>query len=65
MKDPIEKIKDILDVLRQDGPWNCGSYSRGLYNGIELAYSILVGKNPDYKKKPEPGLFVAKKEKLC
>jgi len=58
MDNRIEKVKEILDVEGIDGNWNRDSYHLGLFNGLEVAYSILVGKDPDYRVKPKDGFLV-------
>lgn len=48
------KIRDLRDVQGQSGTWNASGYMRGLYNGLELALSILEGeREPQFKHAPD------------
>jgi hypothetical protein len=38
---PTDKIRDLRDAQGLDGTWNASEYMRGLYNGLELALSVL------------------------
>ena len=49
----VEKVRDLRDVQGQDGTWNASGYMRGLYNGLELALSILEGeRDPRFRDGP-------------
>jgi hypothetical protein len=56
MKTPAEKIRDLLGVQGASGNWDYDPYMLGLYNGLELALSILEGeRQPQFLSKPEGG----------
>ena len=40
-QNPVEGIRRVRDQQGQHGTWNASDYHRGLYNGLELALSIL------------------------
>lgn len=49
----IDKIRNLRDVQGRDGTWNVSGYMRGLYNGLELALSILEGeREPQFRDAP-------------
>lgn len=55
-RDPIGKVRDVRNAQGADGTWNSSAYMRGLYNGLELALSILEGeREPRYKGEPDGG----------
>lgn len=51
----LEKLHEALAVQGKLGNWNYDSYQRGLYNGLELALSVLEVRNPNFKEEPEDG----------
>lgn len=52
-KTAANKIRDLRDVQGQDGTWNASGYMRGLYNGLELALSVLEGeREPQFRDGP-------------
>jgi hypothetical protein len=52
-ENPIAKIRDCRDVQGQNGTWDTSGYMRGLYNGLELALSILEGERaPEFRDAP-------------
>lgn len=44
----LTKLRDIRDVQGSVGNYDQGEYMRGLYNGLELAVSIMEDRNPEY-----------------
>jgi len=48
-KKRIESLKSCVEVQGTDGNWNFDEYMRGMYNGLELALSIMENRNPIYK----------------
>jgi hypothetical protein len=55
-KTPIEKVRDVRRIQGSDGNWNYSAYMRGMYNGLELALSILEGeRDPEYRDAPDGG----------
>lgn len=53
MNKASELIRDVLKVQGYDGNWNYDPYMMGLYNGLELALSIVENREPEFKSKPE------------
>lgn len=50
-----EKINDLKTVLKAqgvDGNWNASPMMTGLYNGLELALSILEERDPELRNYP-------------
>jgi len=48
-----EEIRNLRDIQGQKGTWNTDEYMRGLYNGLELALSVLEGDRvPVFKSAP-------------
>lgn len=52
-----DKIKDLIDIQAQPGNWDYDPYMLGLYNGLELARSIMDNDSPPpaFRSKPENG----------
>lgn len=46
----LNEVKDVLKLAGQDGNWNFDSYNNGLFNGIELARTIMEGGEPQYRQ---------------
>lgn len=51
--DKLERLKNAHEVQGIRGNWNYDEYMFGLYNGLELALSILEDREPKYKKAPK------------
>lgn len=48
-----DKVRNLRDVQGWNGTWNSSDYMRGLYNGLELALSVLEGERaPQFKGAP-------------
>jgi hypothetical protein len=53
---PIDKIHDLLATQGSPGNWDYDSYMLGLFNGLELARSVIEGDNePQFRGKPAEG----------
>lgn len=51
-----DKIRNLRDVQAAKGTWNASAYMNGLYNGLELALSILEDeREPQLRHRPEGG----------
>lgn len=47
------KIRDLREIQGRDGTWNVSGYMRGMYNGLELALSIVEGeRKPEFRDAP-------------
>lgn len=52
----IGKVRDLRDTQGQQGTWNYDEYMRGMFNGLELALSILESERPpQYRSVPVDG----------
>jgi hypothetical protein len=49
----IGALRDVLKVQGYNGNWNYDPYMLGLYNGLELALSIMEKRQPYFKDAPE------------
>lgn len=55
-----DKIRNLRDVQATKGTWNASAYMNGLYNGLELALSILEDeREPRLRQRPEGGYLDA------
>lgn len=52
MQNLVDKVRRIRDTQGMDGNWNYDPYMQGLYNGIEIALSIMEKREPDLKSAP-------------
>lgn len=48
----IEQLQDLLHTQGQHGNWNYAPYMHGMYNGLALAVSVLIGGEPAYRDAP-------------
>ncbi|MEV0619585.1 hypothetical protein AB0I81_40145 [Nonomuraea sp. NPDC050404] len=49
-------VRKVHEIQGRAGNWDYDAYQRGLYNGLELAVSILDGdRKPDYRDAPPEG----------
>jgi len=54
----IDQIKDLLATQGADGNWDYDPYMLGLYNGLELARSVVEDGGqvpPQFREKPAEG----------
>jgi hypothetical protein len=58
---PIDQLRDLVEVQGRDGNWNMDGYMCGMFNGMELALSIMEGREPQYRtlKKPQQASGIA------
>lgn len=51
--DTVNKIRELRDLHGRDGTWDASGYLRGMYNGLELALSVLEGeRTPQFRDPP-------------
>lgn len=48
-------LKNLVEVQGRHGNWNYSRYMCGLYNGLELARSVMEGDQPVFREQPEDG----------
>lgn len=58
----IQNLKDVHRVQGSDGNWNYDPYMQGLYNGLELALSIMENREPVFRDKPEKWVGKSRKK---
>lgn len=59
-KSPTDKVRDVRDIQATSGTWDDSPYMRGMYNGLELALSILEGeREPEFRDRPDGGYLCA------
>jgi hypothetical protein len=57
MKEAAEKIKDLIDIQKQNGIYNCNEYMYGMLIGLECAYHCLLGDCvSEYTERPKEWL---------
>lgn len=49
------QLGDVLKIQGAHGNWDYDGYMLGMFNGLELAASIMEGRTPEFRKKPEDG----------
>lgn len=57
-KDAAQQLRELVEIQGMDGTWNADDYMVGMFNGMELALSILEDRDPQYRtlkpKQQEP-----------
>ena len=49
----MKQLREVHAIQGRDGCWNIDDYMLGLYNGLELALSIMENRECVYKYRPE------------
>lgn len=52
-EDFLERLREVHAIQGRDGCWDIDDYMLGLYNGLELALSIMENRNVLYKTRKE------------
>lgn len=52
-KEKIEAMREMMEIQGSDGNWNYDEYMHGMYNGMEFMLSIVEGREPIYREKPD------------
>ena len=50
----LNQLREIHAIQGRDGCWDIDDYMLGLYNGLELALSIVENREFRYKNRPKP-----------
>ena len=50
----MKQLREVHAVQGRDGCWDIDDYMLGLYNGLELALSIVENRDCRYKQRPKP-----------
>lgn len=58
----VKTVKNIRDVQGMAGNWDYDSYMHGMYNGLELALSIVEDRKPEFKNAPKEWISVTHDE---
>lgn len=51
----LADLASVVETQATHGNWDYNDYMCGLYNGLELAWAILKGETPKFRKKPDAG----------
>lgn len=54
----LENLRNLVKVHGQDGNWNASRYDLGLYNGLELALSVMEVRPSNSRDYKDMGLYV-------
>ena len=54
----ISDIHNIVNIQGQSGNWDYNGYMLGLFNGIELASSIMEDRAPQFRTLSKYNLFI-------
>ena len=54
MKEALNQLREVHAIQGRDGCWDIDDYMLGLYNGLELALSIVENRDCRYKNRPKP-----------
>ena len=50
----LNQLREVHAIQGRDGCWDIDDYMLGLYNGLELALSIVENRECRYKNRPKP-----------
>ena len=50
----LNQLREVHAIQGRDGCWDIDDYMLGLYNGLELALSIVENREFRYKDRPKP-----------
>jgi len=50
----LKQLREVHAIQGRDGCWDIDDYMLGLYNGLELALSIVENRECRYKNRPKP-----------
>ena len=50
------KIKNLIDIQKQNGNYNYNEYMYGMLTGLECAYYTLLGEEGKFTEKPKEWL---------
>ena len=53
-KEALTQLREVHAIQGRDGCWDIDDYMLGLYNGLELALSIVENRECRYKDRPKP-----------
>ena len=53
-KEALTQLREVHAIQGRDGCWDIDDYMLGLYNGLELALSIVENRTCKYKQRPKP-----------
>ena len=52
-KEALNQLREVHAIQGRDGCWDIDDYMLGLYNGLELALSIVENRAFKYKQRPK------------
>jgi len=53
----LDKLQELINIQGDDGNWNCDPYMHGMYNGMELARSMITDSKPLFRDPPDRWLI--------
>jgi hypothetical protein len=56
MKQELKRIKNMIDIQKQNGNYNYDEYMYGMLIGMECAYYSLQNKEAKFTKRPKKWL---------
>lgn len=64
-KDLISSMNDVMKVQGSDGNWNSDPYMHGMFNGMEMIFSMAERRSPEFKDAPKKWLSEISTEKAA
>lgn len=52
-KTVAERMKDLMEMQGSPGNWDYDPYMHGMYNGMELFFSMVEDRDPAFREQPE------------
>ncbi len=49
MEEKLEEIRELHRIHGHEDYWTFDSYTKGIYNGLEMALAILEDRDPEFK----------------
>ena len=53
MKEALNQLREVHAIQGRDGCWDIDDYMLGMFNGLELALSIVENRECRYKQRPK------------
>lgn len=53
----LEDLNQIIEIQGSHGNWNYDPYMFGMFNGLELARSIITDQEPEFREAPKKWLY--------
>lgn len=56
MSELVKQLSELIKIQGEDGNWNYDPYMLGMYNGMELMFATIEGRDPQFREAPEKWL---------